>query len=68
LAATSRDTVETARSIDLAIVVKLSPRSKPARMSSLSSIDKRAGDGFHSDADSGRGCRTSTLLTACREQ
>lgn len=36
MAATSRDTVDTTRPIDLAIAVKVSPRSRPVRISSRS--------------------------------
>jgi hypothetical protein len=51
--ATSRDTVDTARPIEQAIAVNVSPRSTPARISSRSLTDKRATDGFQSDADGG---------------
>jgi hypothetical protein len=53
LLATSRDTVETTRPIRPAITVKVSPRSRPARISSRSPIDNRAADGFKSVADGG---------------
>src|SRR5450631_3484738 len=55
------------RPIRPAITVKVSPRSRPARISSRSPIDRRAADGFQSAADAGLGSRTNTLVTACLE-
>lgn len=49
----------------LAISVKHSARSKPARISSRSPSDRRAAEGFHAVAPRATGSRVSTLLTAC---
>ena len=48
LFATSRDTVEIARPRVAAITVKVSPRTKPALISSRSIIDSRDGEGVQS--------------------
>jgi hypothetical protein len=70
LAATSRETVDTARPIKQAIAVKLSPRSSPPRISSRSLIERRADD--WSQAFGGAGARlvsrTTTLSTAWRDR
>ena len=50
------------------MAVNVSPRSRPTRISSRSSSDSRAGDGFHAVGLGGRGCRRSVFVTACREQ
>ncbi|MGI9119607.1 MAG: hypothetical protein ACR2G7_05715 [Acidimicrobiales bacterium] len=43
---------------------RVSSGSSPARISSRSLRDKRAGDGFQSAGLAGRGSRANTLVTA----